>query len=233
MLSTSIAIDSYNYRPTGHPLCARWKLSPGLNHASAWIHMWQQSWESLSGADSLSTGHVIHTRLVCKHGIRLVYMKMVHVPKFRINEQLFSVVSQTPLLSGPRVVKSVYRERHIGLPAGFVWPNRYVIYDVVLYVFTVLYDVYNSWCPKFVWFHTHSPHCVPSRKSVYRHICSDRLRIRHLIYKQQTSFEQIPAPNVTENANFSKMFSGGEWHTKIEITYQMLSRIASGFRGTY
>ena len=35
----------------------------------------------------------------------------------------------TPLLR-PRVLESVHRDRGMGLPAGFLWINRYVICDV-------------------------------------------------------------------------------------------------------
>jgi len=58
--------------------------------------------------DALSTGPVIHARLVCKCTIRLVCVKMVRVQNFRTNEQVFMTASQTIPPSGPRVVKSVY-----------------------------------------------------------------------------------------------------------------------------
>jgi len=54
-----------------------------------------------------------------------------------MNEQVFTVVSQTIVLSRPRVVKSVSGERYMGLPAGFVRPNRYVIFDLILHIFMV------------------------------------------------------------------------------------------------
>ena len=86
---------------------------------------------------SLSTGPVLHAQLVYKRSIRLAYVKKVCVQKFRTNEQVFMVVSQTIPPSGPRVVQSVYQEWHIGLPAGFARPNRYAICNVILHVLTV------------------------------------------------------------------------------------------------
>jgi len=67
------------------------------------------------------------------------------------------LIVQTTHRYTPRLLESVYRERARGPPAGFRRLNRYVICDVITHIFTVQYDVYNSWCPEFAWFDTSSP----------------------------------------------------------------------------
>jgi hypothetical protein len=67
------------------------------------------------------------------------------------------LIPRTIHLLTPRVLESVYREQCRGSSAGFMRINRYIICDVITRIFTVQYDIYNSWCPEFTRSGTHSP----------------------------------------------------------------------------
>jgi len=58
------------------------------------------------------------------------------------------LVSDATHFVRPQVLESVYQERWMKLPAGFVRLNRYIICDVLAYVFTARHNVYNSWHPE-------------------------------------------------------------------------------------
>jgi len=70
----------------------------------------------------------------------------------------------------PRVLESVYQERSMKLPVGFVRLNRYVINDVIVHDFTVQYNIYDSWDPELHRFSVHHSHlCVVTRSALQKY----------------------------------------------------------------